>query len=101
MPYDDILVERVRRAMSSYGEPSERELFGGLMFYLDGRMCAGVVNDQLVLRMSPDAAAEALARNRIDPMGEANIPGIISVSPAGHELEEDLAEWIRLAVEGA
>lgn len=100
MPYDDHLAARVRAALEPFGPAREREMLGGLMFYRDGRMTAGVINDQLVLRMSPEAAAEALARNRIDPAGEAEIPGVISVSPAGHERDEDLRDWIRLAVEG-
>lgn len=97
MPYDDGLAERARQALARHGAAREREMLGGLMFYFGDRMIAGVINDQLVLRLSPDAAAEALARNRIDPAGEATIPGVISVSPAGHEREEDLADWIALA----
>ena len=99
MPYDDALADRVRNALTPYGEANEREMLGGLMFYMDGRMLAGVINDQLVLRMSPEAAAEALARNRIDPAGETDMPGVISVSPAGHERDEDLADWIALATQ--
>lgn len=100
MPYDDHLASRVRAAIAAHGEAREREMLGGLMFYVEGRMLAGVINDQLVLRMSPDAAAEALARNRIDPSAEAEMPGVISVSPAGHERDEDLADWIALAATG-
>ena len=100
MPYDDNLAARVRLALSLYGAPKEREMLGGLMFYMDGRMLAGVINDQLVLRLSPASAAEALARNAIDPDAEQEMPGVFSVSPAGHEWDEDLADWIRLAVEG-
>lgn len=97
MPYDDRLADRVRTALAAYGAAEEREMLGGLMFYFGPRMLAGVINDQLVLRMSPEAAAEALARNRVDPAAEAEMPGVISVSPAGHERDEDLADWIELA----
>ncbi len=101
MPYDDQLAARVRAAVARRTEAVEREMLGGLMFYVSGRMLAGVINDQLVLRVSPDAAAEALARNRIDPAGEIEMPGVISVSPAGHERDEDLEDWIDLAMRDA
>lgn len=100
MPYDDTLADRVRAALAPFGPAREREMLGGLMFYREGRMTAGVINDQLVLRMSPEAASSALARNRIDASAEAEVPGVISVSPAGHEQDADLQDWIRLAIEG-
>ena len=99
MPYDDRLAGRVRDALARHGEAREREMLGGLMFYFGGAMVAGVINDQLVLRLSPQAAADALARNRIDPAAETELPGVISVSRAGHERDEDLADWIALAAE--
>ena len=98
MPYDDILAGQVRRALAPHGEAREREMLGGLMFYFGDRMLGGVINDQLVLRLSPDAATEALSQNSIDATAEADMPGIISVSPAGHERDEDLLDWIELAV---
>ncbi len=100
MAYDLILAERTRRALAAYGAAAEREMLGGLMFYIGGRMLAGVINDQLVLRLAPEAAAEALGRNGVDATAEAEMPGVISVSPAGHEQEEDLADWIALAARG-
>ena len=98
MPYDDALADRVRHALISYGGADEREMLGGLMFYQSRTMRVGIVQDQLLLRMSPDAAAEALTRNGADPSGEKQMPGIITVSPVGHELDEDLNDWIELAM---
>ena len=98
MPYDDALADRVRHALTAYGGADEREMLGGLMFYQSGKMRLGVVQDQLLLRMSPDAAAEALSRNGADPSAEEQMPGIITVSPVGHELDEDLNDWIELAM---
>ena len=40
------------------GEPalSERKMFGGLAFMLDGNMCCGIVADRLMLRLGADLA---------------------------------------------
>jgi TfoX/Sxy family transcriptional regulator of competence genes len=55
--YDETLADRVRDVLA--GEPglSERKMFGGLAFMLDGHMCCGVVGDRLMLRLGADAAA--------------------------------------------
>jgi TfoX N-terminal domain len=49
--YDEILADRVRDVLA--GEPglSERKMFGGLAFMLDGHMCCGLVGDRLMLRL--------------------------------------------------
>jgi hypothetical protein len=57
MAYDETLADGVRAVL--LGDPglSERKMFGGLAFMLDGRMCCGVVGDELMLRLGPGAAA--------------------------------------------
>ena len=40
---------------------SERKMFGGLCFMLDGNMCFGIVGSELMVRVGPDAYEETLA----------------------------------------
>jgi len=39
-------------------------MFGGLCFMVSGNMCAGVVGNELMVRVGPDAYADALDRPR-------------------------------------
>ena len=62
MAYDEGLAQRVRETLSERDDLSERKMFGGLCYMLGGNMCAGIVGDELMLRVGPEAYADALAR---------------------------------------
>ena len=65
MAYDERLAERVRDALGGHAGISERRMFGGVGFMLDGNMCCGVNGEDLILRLSEEDAADVLA----DPHG--------------------------------
>ena len=58
MAYDETLAERVRKILAPGPALTERKMFGGLAFMLDGNMCCGIVGDKLMLRLGADLAAE-------------------------------------------
>ncbi|MBI1378092.1 MAG: RNA methyltransferase [Frankiales bacterium] len=84
MAYDERLAERIRGAAPD-GELTERRMFGGLCFLLDGHMLCGVVSDDLMLRLGPEAAEHALERPHVRPMDFTGRPsrGMVYVAPAG------------------
>ena len=55
MAYDENLADRVRTILISEPSLSERKMFGGLAFMIDGHMCCGIVGDDLMLRLGPTA----------------------------------------------
>ena len=99
MAYDVDLADRVRAVL--LGDPglSERKLFGGLAFMLDGHMCCGIVGDELMLRIGADAAADALEREHVRPMdftGRA-MTGMVFVAPDALR-GQTLRRWVDQAV---
>ena len=55
MPYDQLLAERVRRALEDRTDKVEKVMFGGLAFMVSGNMCCGVNRDDLIIRLDrPD-----------------------------------------------
>jgi TfoX/Sxy family transcriptional regulator of competence genes len=85
MAYDDDLAARVRAVLPA-GEPvSERQMFGGLAFMLGGHMFCGVVKDNLMVRLGPEAADRALDQPHVRPMDFTGRPmtGMVFVEPAG------------------
>jgi TfoX/Sxy family transcriptional regulator of competence genes len=60
MAFDEGLAERVRHLGVEPGL-SERKMFGGLCFLLNGNMSYGIVGNELMVRVSPAAYLEALA----------------------------------------
>ena len=49
MPYDQLLAERVRRALEGRADMVEKAMFGGLAFMVSGNMCCGVNRDDLII----------------------------------------------------
>jgi len=39
MPYDEALAERVRRALAGTQDLTEKKMFGGIAFMVNGAMC--------------------------------------------------------------
>jgi TfoX/Sxy family transcriptional regulator of competence genes len=100
MAYDVHLADRIRSILQSAGEFSEKKMFGGLAFMVNGHMCCGVVRTDLVLRLTPDEAAASLLQPHTRPMDFTGKPmkTMIYVSATGTDSDEDLAAWVSSAV---
>ena len=91
MAYNERLAERVRG------------LFAGRAFLLDGKMCVGVLNDELVVRAGAERYAVALKEGHARPMDFTGRPmtGMVYVSPAGVSRGPSLRRWVELGIAGA
>lgn len=71
-------------------------MFGGICFMLKGNMCAGVLNDDLIVRVGPENYAAALERPHARPFDFTGRPmkGLVVVGPAGHNTSIRLGDWI-------
>lgn len=98
MAYDETLAGRVRGLLATRPGYSERKMFGGLCFMLNGNMCCGIVKDELMVRLAAGGYEEALARPHARPMDFTGRPmkGMLYVGTAGFETHESLAEWVEL-----
>jgi TfoX/Sxy family transcriptional regulator of competence genes len=100
MAYDEGLVDRVREALS--GEPglTEKRMFGSYGFLLDGNMCAGVRDEELIARVPLDEYPAILARPDTSPFPTPDRPmrGWITVSPDAIAEDEDLARWTQSGI---
>lgn len=96
MTYDDGLAHRVREALETRRDPTEREMFGGLGFMLDGNMCCGVIEDSLVARIGPDAYDDTLSEPHARPFDFTGreMRGWVFVDPPGLAEDEDLETWV-------
>ena len=99
MAYDTHLADRVRSLLNRRLEFSERKMFGGICFMLGGNMCCGVTTTELMLRLGPEGAAEALSEphtREMDFTGRS-IKSMIYVEPEGYQTEEALRRWVERA----
>ncbi len=103
MAYDERLAERVRAALAGERGISERKMFGGLAFLVDGKMCVGVLHDELMVRTGRERYAEALRRPHARPMdftGRATT-GMVYAGAPGIARSAALQRWLELALTAA
>jgi TfoX/Sxy family transcriptional regulator of competence genes len=99
MAYDETLAARIREITGDiHGEVTERAMFGGLAFMLNGHMFTGVVGDELMLRLGEAGAEAALHREHVREMDFTGRPmkAMVFVESAG--LDGDaLGDWVTSA----
>jgi TfoX/Sxy family transcriptional regulator of competence genes len=90
----------VRSILERAGKFSERKMFGGVTFLVNGHMCCGVVKTDLVLRLTPEQASELLREPHTRPMDFTGKPmkSMIYVSASGTDSEQRLEDWVESAI---
>jgi len=96
MAYDELLAARVRDSIGPHAGLTEREMFGGMAFMINGNMAVGVSGDELMVRVGKQAHDDAVSRNgaRTFDMGARPMIGWISVDDEGFSTEEDFTTWV-------
>jgi TfoX/Sxy family transcriptional regulator of competence genes len=101
MAYSENVAERLRHALKRRQGVSEKKMFGGLAFLMNGNMCCGVVDDNVVLRLGKDGAEKALEEKHIREMDFTGTPlaSMVYLRPAGYKTDEDLRRWVQRAAD--
>ncbi|MBM4132565.1 MAG: TfoX/Sxy family protein [Nitrospira sp.] len=96
MAYDEQLANRVRTALKGRRAMVEKKMFGGLAYLSNGKMFAGILKSDLVVRVGPEANDTALTRPHTRPMDFTGRPmkGYIYVGPAGTKSAAQLRTWL-------
>jgi TfoX/Sxy family transcriptional regulator of competence genes len=100
MAYDHDIADEIRTAIGHHPGLSEREMFGGIAFMINGNMAVGVSGDELMVRVGKDAHDEVVSRPgaRTFDMAARPMRGWIAVAGEGFSTEEDLASWVSLGL---
>lgn len=100
MAYDEGLAQRIREALDDREDVSERKMFGGLAFMVGGNMCVGVVDEDLMARVGPDAYDESLEEPDAREMDFTGRPmrGLIYVAARSIEEDARLGFWLARAL---
>ena len=71
-------------------------MFGGLAYLSNGKMFAGILNKDLVVRVGPEANDQALKEPHTKPMDFTGRPmkGYIYVGPEGTKTAAQLRTWL-------
>ena len=100
---DDGLAGRIRPLLSQLPGYSEKNMFGGVCFMINGNMCAGTWKDSLIVRLEREKHDETLAEPYTKPADIAGrtMRGWALVEPEGIASEDDLETWVARAADFA
>lgn len=103
MPYNQQLAERLREKLLPLIPVTEKKMFGGVAFLLNGNMTVGVIRETLIVRVGPEKHKAALAMPGARPFDMTGRPmnGWVMVSAEGFSSGQALENWIHLALEFA
>ena len=81
MAYDETLAATIREALAGQAGITEKKMFGGLCFLLNGNMLCGTYRTGGMYRVGKEREAEALALPHIRPMTMTGrpMPGMVDV----------------------
>ena len=100
---DDVLAGRIRSLLAQLKGYSEKNMFGGVCFMINGNMCAGTWKGSLIVRVDRDKHDETLAEPHTKPADIAGrtMKGWALVEPLGIASEDDLETWVDRAADYA
>lgn len=101
MAYNEKLNDRIREALAHLPNIEEKNMFGGICYMYNDKMCVGVVKDEMMCRIDPDVYEETLQKNGCREMVFTGKPmkGYVYVSEEGMKSKEDFDYWINLCLE--
>ncbi len=102
MPYNEYLSDRIAQFFIEKSVPfSIKKMMGGLCFMVDGKMCVGVVKDEVMARIHPDIYLEALQKEGCKEMNFTGKPmkGFVFLTEEITDLDTDLYYWLQLALD--
>jgi TfoX/Sxy family transcriptional regulator of competence genes len=102
--YDEQLAERVRDQLAGVPGVTEKAMFGGLAFLVDGAMAvAASSRGGLLVRADRARAAELLALPGVQPsvMRGREMTGWLAVDAGAAATEEELAHWVAVGLAAA
>ena len=96
MAYDEELAHRIRTALADRPNLTERKMFGGIGFMLSGNMAAGVIRDDLIVRLGPEERERALDEPGVHMAELSGRPmtGFLLVGPEATATDEGLQAWV-------
>lgn len=100
MAYNEALAERIRTELGPRPNLTERKMFGGIAFMVNGNMAVGVSGDGMMVRVGKAAYTNALLHPHTTTFGPSGreMTGWVLVQPDGLADAAELAGWVAQGV---
>ena len=103
MAYNETLADRIRNLMRELPSFTEKKMFGGIGFMLQGNMACGIQKDEIIVRVGPDKYQETLTKPHAKSFDFTGKPmkGWVMIEAEGCQTDETLKSWVQLGVDFA
>jgi TfoX/Sxy family transcriptional regulator of competence genes len=103
MAYDEKLASRIRDALAETRGVTEKKMFGGLCFLVNGKMVCGVLGNDMIAKVGRENHERVADRAHVRPFDFTGRPaaGMVYVEPAGLKTRKALESWVRMGTESA
>jgi TfoX/Sxy family transcriptional regulator of competence genes len=96
--FNEELADRIREVLRAQKGLDEIKMFGGLCFTINGNMCAGVIKDELLVRVAKDQFDVLVSKQGAHPMNmmkSGRAPtGFLMVAPSAIKTARQLEGWV-------
>ncbi len=101
MAYSEKLARRIRERLSTLSNVEEKQMMGGLVFMYNGKMCVGIIKDDLMCRIDPALHDACVEKTGCRTMDFTNRPmsGYIMIDESGMASKKAFDYWIDLALD--
>jgi TfoX/Sxy family transcriptional regulator of competence genes len=102
--FDEDLAERIRELVAQERRITEKRMFGGLAFLVDGHMAVSASGQGgLLVRVDPDETERLVGREHVRrfEMRGRSMDGWLRVDDAGLRTKRQLAGWVTRGVKYA
>ncbi|HCS20892.1 MAG TPA: RNA methyltransferase [Bacteroidetes bacterium] len=101
MAYNENLANRIRERFADLPNVEEKTMMGGLTFMYNGKMCVGIIGDELMCRIDPELHEDAVEKPGARTMDFTNRPmkGYVMIDDTGMTQQKDFDYWIGLSLD--
>lgn len=101
MAYSEKLADQIRHRLAGLPHIEEKKMMGGLTFMYNGKMCVGIIKDDLMCRIDPALHETAISKKGCRTLDFTTRPmsGFILVDESGRRTQQEFDYWIDMALD--
>jgi TfoX/Sxy family transcriptional regulator of competence genes len=101
MAYNQKLAGRIKQALAHLPVVEEKEMFGGIAFMVNGKMCITVGKDRIMCRIDPALRDDVTRDKGAMPMkmGGREYKGYVHINEEVIKTKKEMDYWIGLALD--
>jgi len=101
MAYNEKLADRIREIIAlNHKNVEEKKMFAGLCFMVNDKMCVGVHEDRIMVRLDPAVFDQVIEKEGCEPMNFTGkiMRGFVFVDEGVLKTKKQLDFWVQLGL---